>query len=159
MSLFDRVKAAARGAAKAAGVAGKAAAGAAMDSPRVKARVEQVNAALDEAKKAAQAQLEQVEAELWAWIKKMQAEAQKAQRQADRRLSSADHYRTLGLQRGASLDEVKTAYRKLMRTHHPDRFAHDPAAEARAHEKAQAINLAYQELTALLTGRESRRAN
>ncbi len=158
MSVLNTLKQAAQQAAKAAGVAGRAAAEYAMSSDAVRARVDQANAAYAEARKAVEAQLAQAEADVWAWIRKMQAEAQKAQRQADRRLTSVDHYRTLGLSPGADLDAVKTAYRKQMRAHHPDRFAHDPAAEARAHEKAQVINQAYQELTALLTGRESRRA-
>jgi len=31
-----------------------------------------------------------------------------------------DPYRTLGLERGASLDEVKRAYRRLVKANHPD---------------------------------------
>jgi len=32
-----------------------------------------------------------------------------------------DHYQTLGVPRGASPDEIKTAYRKLASAHHPDK--------------------------------------
>src|SRR4029078_5802974 len=31
-----------------------------------------------------------------------------------------DPYRTLGLARGASIDEIKRAYRRLAKIHHPD---------------------------------------
>ena len=34
---------------------------------------------------------------------------------------STDHYQTLGVQRNASPDDIKLAYRKLAATHHPDR--------------------------------------
>lgn len=33
----------------------------------------------------------------------------------------SDHYQTLGVQRGASAEEIKKAYRKLASTHHPDK--------------------------------------
>ena len=52
-----------------------------------------------------------------------------------------DPYRTLGLARGASLDEVKRAYRRLAKANHPD--AAGPAALARF----LAIQAAYDQLT------------
>jgi molecular chaperone DnaJ len=39
---------------------------------------------------------------------------------------SEDHYTTLGLQRDASLDEIKKAYRLLAMRHHPDRTQNNP---------------------------------
>ncbi len=51
-----------------------------------------------------------------------------------------DPYRILGLARGASLDEVKRAYRRLAKTHHPD------AAGSGALSRFLAIQAAYEQL-------------
>jgi DnaJ-class molecular chaperone len=42
-----------------------------------------------------------------------------------------DPYETLGLTRSATADDIKKAYRKLVRTSHPDLHPDDPDAEAR----------------------------
>ncbi len=130
-----------------------------MENPDIRRRVDRARADFRDLRDIAEQRLEVVESDLWAWIRKLQAEATKAQRQALRARDSTDYYRVLGLAPGATLDEVKAAWRQKMRETHPDRFANDPEAEARANLEAQAVNLAYQELTALLTGRESRRAD
>lgn len=51
-----------------------------------------------------------------------------------------DHYAVLGVERNASADEVRSAYRKLARQFHPDVNA-DPAASARFKEVAQAYEV------------------
>jgi molecular chaperone DnaJ len=51
----------------------------------------------------------------------------------------ADYYQTLGVQRGASDAEIKTAYRKLAMTYHPDRNNGSKEAE----EKFKSITEAY----------------
>src|SRR3954469_15677947 len=51
----------------------------------------------------------------------------------------ADFYQTLGVERGASDDDIKKAYRKLAMTYHPDR--NNGAKEAE--EKFKAITEAY----------------
>ena len=50
----------------------------------------------------------------------------------------SDHYTTLGVPRNASADEIKKAYRKLVRETHPDKHPGDPAAEERFKQIAQA---------------------
>lgn len=59
-----------------------------------------------------------------------------------------DHYSQLGIDRSASADQVKTAYRKMARRYHPD-----VSKEADAAEKIKSINEAYAVL-----GDPSRRA-
>jgi len=49
-----------------------------------------------------------------------------------------DFYDILGVKRGASKDEIKKAYRKLARKHHPDVNPGDNSAEARFKELQQA---------------------
>ena len=55
----------------------------------------------------------------------------------------SDYYTTLGVDRSASADEIKRAYRKLAREHHPDANQSDPASE----ERFKAINEAYEVLS------------
>lgn len=54
-----------------------------------------------------------------------------------------DYYKILGVERKASKDEIKRAYRKLALKHHPDRNPGDATAE----DKFKEINEAYQVLS------------
>ncbi len=49
-----------------------------------------------------------------------------------------DYYKTLGVDKKASAEEIKKAYRKLARRYHPDRNPDDKQAEARFKEISQA---------------------
>ena len=56
-------------------------------------------------------------------------------------------YRLLEVEPGASPEEVKRAYRELVKIWHPDRFSHDPNLQWRATEKLKLINLAYEQIS------------
>ena len=58
-------------------------------------------------------------------------------------MSKRDYYEVLGLQKGASEDEIKKAFRKLAIKYHPDKNKGDKEAE----EKFKEINEAYQVLS------------
>ena len=50
-------------------------------------------------------------------------------------MEKRDYYEVLGVQRGASADEIRKAYRKLARQYHPDVTKEDPkVAEERFKE-------------------------
>lgn len=61
-----------------------------------------------------------------------------------------DYYEVLGVSRDASEAEIKKAYRRLARNHHPDANPGDPAAEGRMKELTEAYEV--------LSNAESRRA-
>src|SRR6266480_819933 len=57
-------------------------------------------------------------------------------------------YRLLGLEPGASLEEVQKAYRDLVQVWHPDRFTSNERLQSKAQEQLKEINLAYEYLLA-----------
>jgi molecular chaperone DnaJ len=56
-------------------------------------------------------------------------------------MAKQDYYTTLGVQRGASAEEMKKAYRKLAMQYHPDRNPGDAKAEAKFKELNEAYDV------------------
>jgi Tfp pilus assembly protein PilN len=58
-------------------------------------------------------------------------------------IDTTQAYRMLGLAPGATVDEVKTAYRDLAQVWHPDRFPDNNRLREKAQQNLQRINEAY----------------
>src|ERR671910_3482921 len=56
-------------------------------------------------------------------------------------METKDLYKVLGVGKGASQEEVRRAYRKLAREHHPDANRDDPKAEERFKEVQHAYEV------------------
>ena len=60
-----------------------------------------------------------------------------------------DYYEILGLERSASAEDIKKAYRKLAKQHHPDVNPNNPDAESKFKEVANCSMIHMAVLTAL----------
>src|ERR1041385_5211195 len=56
-------------------------------------------------------------------------------------MAQRDYYEVLGVERKASVEEIKKAYRRLALKHHPDKNPGDPTCEARFKEVAEAFEV------------------
>ena len=56
-------------------------------------------------------------------------------------MARRDPYEVLGVSRGATSDEIKSAYRRLARRHHPDVNPDDPSAEDKFKEVGEAYSI------------------
>ena len=57
------------------------------------------------------------------------------------------YYEVLEIKPGASKDEIKQAYKGLVKKWHPDLFFNQPGMQMQAHEKFKKINEAYKNLS------------
>jgi hypothetical protein len=65
----------------------------------------------------------------------------------------------LGVTPNTTPDQIKVAYRDLVRVWHPDRFVHDKRLQQKAEEKLKEINEAYEQLQSAFAYGESRQAH
>jgi len=52
-----------------------------------------------------------------------------------------DYYKTLGIDKSASKDDIKKAFRKLAHEHHPDKTKNDPTSSAKFKEASEAYSV------------------
>jgi curved DNA-binding protein CbpA len=68
-------------------------------------------------------------------------------------------YEILGVNVGASIEEVKQSYRDLVKIWHPDRFDNDPRLQKKASEKLKEINRAYNDICSYINYHDNNNIN
>ena len=90
-------------------------------------------------------------------IRRRRARAQRREPSADRHSPQAkqldQYYANLELSPGASRDEIRRAYRDLMRRYHPDKHLADTEKHRAATDLAQSLTRAYRALLEHLDGK------
>ena len=66
-------------------------------------------------------------------------------------------YQILELDRKASLDEARQAYKDIVSVWHPDRFSHNPRLKEKAEKKLKEINTAYEQIASFLSSKKNGR--
>jgi DnaJ-domain-containing protein 1 len=72
------------------------------------------------------------------------------QKDSPQRKQLLQYYANLELEPGASVADVRRAYRELMQRYHPDKHRQDPARLAAANQLARSLTEAYEALLAHL---------
>ena len=122
---------------------GKAAWAWARTQPPVQRKIQQVEEKLESIKTQAQKRLTEFEQDFWSWVEQLEAEGYiETPHRAGPSLASC--YSKLGVSAQATDSEIRKAWRHKMLQCHPDLFAQDPQALAKAEVQAREINEAYQ---------------
>lgn len=69
-----------------------------------------------------------------------------------------DPYKVLGVDQNATDEQIKNAYRELVKKYHPDRYLNNPLADL-ANEKMQEVNKAYETINNIRSGKQSAEQN
>jgi DnaJ-domain-containing protein 1 len=78
--------------------------------------------------------------------KRQQEQSQHAQGNAGSQTflhEEQEHYVNLELRTGATFEEIKASYKRLIKQYHPDRFHNDPSKHKTALEITQRLNRSY----------------
>ena len=60
-------------------------------------------------------------------------------------------FEVLEVHQNGTMEEVRQAYKDLVKVWHPDRFAEDPRLRVRAEKRLKEINMAYETIKALIS--------